>query len=121
MTIRHNLFAIVASTFLSLFVSNGADARGNDAIRVMTRNQYLGADLTPIILAQSPGEFLLAAQTALAQIAANNFPRRAEALAREVRFHRPDVIGLQRGMADLGQPGFQRVIPNPSAALLSWV
>jgi endonuclease/exonuclease/phosphatase family metal-dependent hydrolase len=70
-----------------------------DNLRVMTRNQYLGADLTPVILAQTPAEFLAAAQAALAQIAANDFPTRSDALAREVRNTRPDVIGLQEVFA----------------------
>ncbi len=70
-----------------------------DQIRVMTRNQYLGADLTPVILAQTPAEFFAAAQAALAQIAANDFPYRAQALAREVRNTQPDVIGLQEVFA----------------------
>jgi endonuclease/exonuclease/phosphatase family metal-dependent hydrolase len=64
-------------------------------IKVMTRNQYLGADLTPVILSQTPQEFVAAATTALQQIAANDFPRRAKGLAREVLLTQPDVIGLQ--------------------------
>src|SRR5262245_12932242 len=64
-------------------------------IKVMTRNQYLGADLTPVIQAQTPQEFVAAARTALVQIALNDFPRRAKGLAREVLLTQPDVIGLQ--------------------------
>lgn len=70
-----------------------------DNLRVMTRNQYLGADLTPVILAQTPADFFAAARSALAQIAANDFPYRAQALAREVRNQFPDVIGLQEVFA----------------------
>jgi endonuclease/exonuclease/phosphatase family metal-dependent hydrolase len=61
----------------------------------MTRNQYLGADLAPVILAQSPPEFVAAATAALTQVATNDFPRRAKGFAREVFLTRPDVIGLQ--------------------------
>ena len=78
-----------------LFAAAPAGARGSHAIKVMTRNEYIGADLTPVILAQTPQEFLDAATAALTQIAANNFPRRAKGLAREVFLTRPDVIGLQ--------------------------
>ena len=66
-----------------------------DRVKVMTRNQYLGADLTALILAQSPQEFVDAAKDALAIVAANDFPRRAKRLAAEVAFTRPDLIGLQ--------------------------
>ncbi len=85
-----------------LFVASLAAASGRPRIqnlRVMTRNQYLGADLTPVILAQTPAAFLAAAQAALAQIAANDFPRRSQALAQEVWLYRPEVIGLQEVFA----------------------
>ena len=72
-----------------------AGAGGSHAIKVMTRNEYVGADFTPVILAQTPQDFLVAAEAALTQIAANNFPRRAKGLAREIFLTRPDVIGLQ--------------------------
>jgi hypothetical protein len=71
-----------------------AGASGPHAIKVMTRNQYLGADLTPVILAP-PEDFLEAATAVLTQVALSNFPRRARGLAREVFLTRPDVIGLQ--------------------------
>jgi hypothetical protein len=61
----------------------------------MTRNQYLGADLSPILLAQTFEEFIAAVTTAFAQAAANNFPLRARRLATEVALTEPDLIGLQ--------------------------
>jgi endonuclease/exonuclease/phosphatase family metal-dependent hydrolase len=51
--------------------------------------------LTPVVLAQTQQDFLAAAKTALTQIAANKFPRRAIGLAREAFLTQPDVIGLQ--------------------------
>ena len=78
-----------------VLASGIAHARGGDAIRVMTRNQYLGANLTPLVTATTPQDFAAEAVKALDQIAANDFPKRARALAREVRWTRPDVIGLQ--------------------------
>ncbi len=64
-------------------------------ITVMTRNLYLGADLAPVIDAETPEEFLSAASAALAQVAASNFPERAWALAAEIVEKRPHLIGLQ--------------------------
>jgi endonuclease/exonuclease/phosphatase family metal-dependent hydrolase len=61
----------------------------------MTRNQYLGADLSPILLAQTPDEFIAALAAAFAQAAANNFPLRARRFATEVALTEPDLIGLQ--------------------------
>ena len=64
-------------------------------IRVMTRNQYLGADLAPVISATTADGFLVAATAALEQIAANDFPERAKALAEEIADKRPHLVGLQ--------------------------
>jgi hypothetical protein len=87
---------IVIGLFLILSSALQARASGQlGFIKVMTRNQYLGADLTPVILAQTPQAFIQAATAALGQIAANDFPRRAKGLAREVLLTQPDVIGLQ--------------------------
>lgn len=68
---------------------------GSNMVNVMTRNQYLGADLTPVILAKTEDEFLEAATDALTTIAANNFPLRAQRLAKEVALTKPDLISLQ--------------------------
>jgi endonuclease/exonuclease/phosphatase family metal-dependent hydrolase len=61
----------------------------------MTQNQYLGADLTPIILSQTPEEFSTAVVTAFTQAAVNNFPLRAQRFATQVALSEPDLIGLQ--------------------------
>ena len=60
------LLALAGVLFVSL-ISTPAVA-GRDVIRVMTRNQYLGADLTPIVLSQEPTDFIAAATAALGQI-----------------------------------------------------
>ena len=86
---------ILVGLILLLSSALSAQASGVSAIKVMTRNQYLGADLTPVILAQTPQAFIHAATVALGQIAANDFPRRAKGLAKEVQLTQPDVIGLQ--------------------------
>jgi endonuclease/exonuclease/phosphatase family metal-dependent hydrolase len=61
----------------------------------MTRNQYLGASLNPVLTAPTPASFVAAVQTVLAQMAASNFPERAEALADEIVSARPHLVGLQ--------------------------
>ncbi len=66
-----------------------------NSIKVMTRNQYLGADLDPLIQAQTPEEFYDAAAEILEQIAFNFFPLRAQRLATEIAVSKPDLIGLQ--------------------------
>lgn len=69
-------------------------------IDVMTQNQYLGADLTPVVDAGArqpfdPVAFNTAVITALAQVAANLPEQRQVALAREIAGRSPHVVGLQ--------------------------
>jgi len=87
------VLALVGLLFLGVFLPPAA--AGGDIVKVMTRNQYLGADLTPLVTAGSLEDFLAAAKAALQQIAANNFPLRARRLAAEVALTKPDLIGLQ--------------------------
>ena len=73
---------------------------GAAEIDVMTQNQYLGADLTPVLGAASadpfdPVAFSAAVVDALAKIAATRPGERARALAAEIAQRKPDVVGLQ--------------------------
>jgi hypothetical protein len=61
----------------------------------MTRNIYLGADLTPVLTAETLEEFIVAANGVLAQITATKFPERAWALAAEIVEKKPHLVGLQ--------------------------
>lgn len=64
-------------------------------LRVITQNEYLGADLSPIVAARSPAAFDAAVLDALDQVAANDFPARARALAAQIAATRPELVGLQ--------------------------
>jgi endonuclease/exonuclease/phosphatase family metal-dependent hydrolase len=64
-------------------------------ITVMTRNLYLGTDLTPLFAAKTLNEILVGTGRAWAEIETNNFPARAQAIAKEIQQSRPDVVGLQ--------------------------
>jgi len=70
---------------------------GNDKadIKVMTQNQYLGADLTPIMLAITNEEYAAAVAGALQSVAANNFQERALALAESIADRQPHLVALQ--------------------------
>ncbi|HYH53570.1 MAG TPA: endonuclease/exonuclease/phosphatase family protein [Solirubrobacterales bacterium] len=73
---------------------HGQQGKGHVA-NVMTRNLYLGADLTPAILAPTLPEFVAANGQILREVTANNFPVRAEGLADEILAAEPDLVGLQ--------------------------
>jgi hypothetical protein len=83
---------VLAALLTPSFLFAGA---GKPDIVVITQNQYLGADLTPIIAAQSPGEYNLAVLDALFSIADNNFPERAVALAESIADRDAHLVGLQ--------------------------
>ena len=105
----------VVTTLLLIAVSAGpaaahgrGHAYGHDhahgdgkPITVMTRNLYLGADLTRAFAAlQAPPDrqldVLIGATTTIRAIVdQTNFPLRAQRLAAEIADHRPDLIGLQ--------------------------
>jgi endonuclease/exonuclease/phosphatase family metal-dependent hydrolase len=85
------IIVLVAMVFLLGATAAFADSE----VTVMTRNLYLGTDLSPVLAAQTPEEFSAAVQAAAAQIAANNFPERARALAAEIVEKQPHLVGLQ--------------------------
>ena len=61
----------------------------------MTRNLYLGADLTPAIASTSIGGFIEANGEILRTVDASDFPVRAKGLAEEILEQEPDLVGLQ--------------------------
>jgi hypothetical protein len=86
---------LAAVLMLSGSGSSAADERNTPSLSVMSRNQYFGTDLAPVATAPDVSSFLDAARAALAEIAANDFPARAEALAREIAERRPHIVALQ--------------------------
>ena len=99
----------------------GAEAAGKPRpVGVMTRNLYLGADLTPAIAAGNPAALAIAATGIWQQVQATNFPERAKALASEIKKGAPLLVGLQEvalwrtGPPD-GPPGFPG-LPNATPA-----
>lgn len=63
-------------------------------IKVMTQNQYLGADLSPVIEA-TPEQYPFAIVDALQAIAINNIPERAKSLAESIADRQPHLVALQ--------------------------
>jgi endonuclease/exonuclease/phosphatase family metal-dependent hydrolase len=80
---------------MGLVMMQGAAFAGKEELSVLTRNLYLGADLTPAMAAQNETEFVTAVSGILGTIALNNFPERAEALASEIAEKMPHLVGLQ--------------------------
>jgi hypothetical protein len=92
------LAALIALTAIA--VAPGAEAKPKKQkkavpVKVMTRNIYLGADLSPALNAQTAQEFVAANGAILREVDQTDFPRRSVGLAAEIDQHRPDLIGLQ--------------------------
>jgi len=91
--------ATLPSLFGAALISSTSLAAPPD-IDVMTQNQYIGADLAPVLAAASadpfdPAAFNTAVVQTLGKIAAGNPQQRAKALAAEIAKRNPDVVGLQ--------------------------
>ena len=86
---------LAAIAALAIFASSAAFAGSKIDIHVMTQNQYLGADLDPVITAETPEAANAAAIQALIDLSNNNFPERVEALAGSILEKRPHLVALQ--------------------------
>ena len=89
---------LVALAGVALTTAPGAEAKPKkkgQAVKVMTRNVFLGADLGPGLDAGSIGEFVQANGGILREVTETDFPRRSRALAAEIRNKKPDLVGLQ--------------------------
>lgn len=102
---------VIFSGFVVLS-GQSAIAGGISKVRVMTQNQYLGADLTPIVAAEEAAEFNAAVITALSQVAANNYPERVQSLAATIAERSPHLVGLQEMFA-FGCEPVSFTMPDP--------
>src|SRR5512145_1802661 len=66
-----------------------------EAIDVMTQNQYLGADIAPLIGAIGTDGFNAAVVKALEQISDNQTVARVTKLAGQISGRQPHLVGLQ--------------------------
>lgn len=88
--------SVLMSVALCLFWISPAVAAG-PKITVMTRNLYLGADLTRILTA-APEEVPNQVAKVFEIVQQTDFPARARGLAAEVKATGPDLIGLQEAV-----------------------
>lgn len=89
---RSVVLVLVLGAFAAL---PGAAAAKRVTLKVMTRNLYLGADLTPGVQATGLQGLVNAAGEILHQVDQNKFQVRAKGLAAEILGKQPDLVGLQ--------------------------
>lgn len=95
---RSLLCAVLTTALVAATVgvaAPAAQADGGPKVTVMTRNVYLGGDLTPSISAPTLPAFLTANAALLSHVDLVNFPQRATLLAAEITKNKPDLVGLQ--------------------------
>ena len=94
------IVGLLAALVMTL-LPGAADAKGNGKsnshqLTVMTRNLYLGADLSPALNSSSVNGAVDAAYQIEQQVHRTKFPSvRAASLAKEIQKAKPDVVGLQ--------------------------
>jgi endonuclease/exonuclease/phosphatase family metal-dependent hydrolase len=90
-------------------------------VKVMTRNLYLGADLTPAIVATTPLALALAGTQIWNTVLATDFPARAVLLAKEIADAEPDLIGLQEAAIwRTGQPDGPPILGGTAATTVEF-
>lgn len=95
-------YMIIVFVTLFVFVASASAFYFKDTVKTMTRNLYLGADIFKVLeAAENPDPQLggldipIAVAELFQTVQYTNFPERAEALANEIWFHRPHLVGLQ--------------------------
>jgi endonuclease/exonuclease/phosphatase family metal-dependent hydrolase len=101
-----------------LVLAPAADAKPA-TVKVMTRNLYLGADLTPGVQATSLQGLVDAAGGILNQVDENDFPKRAKGLAAEILAKQPDLVGLQEAALWRTEPCDKSPLP-PAATTVRY-
>lgn len=71
------------------------DNQGTGAIKVMSRNVFVGVDVDAVLAAGSADEIPVIVAQVYPMLFTNDFHDRAAALAREIHETKPDLIGLQ--------------------------
>ena len=106
--------ALCAFAVLAAVATQADAAKAKPKVKVMTRNLYLGADLSPGTQATNFQELVDGAGQILNQVDANKFQVRAKGLATEILNKKPDLVGLQEAALWRDAPCSDPVIP-PSA------
>ena len=85
----------VLLTISSPVLAGKDNAHRAGQITAMTQNLYVGAEILSIAVAPGLCELMEAANAAVEQVLANDFPQRAGALAALIAAEAPEVVGLQ--------------------------
>ena len=95
---RYAFHSVILSAALLAFTITGCDTTDTPAtsaeVTVMSYNLYLGADIFDLV-GSTPQEIPIIAGALFAEVAATDYPLRAQAIASITAEHSPALIGLQ--------------------------
>jgi endonuclease/exonuclease/phosphatase family metal-dependent hydrolase len=117
--VRSQLAASIAGLFAALLVLSPVAEAKPATVKVMSRNVYLGADLTPGVQATSLQALVTGAGQILNEVDTNDFRVRAKGLAAEILKQQPDLVGLQEAALWRTQPCDKNPLP-PSATTVRY-
>jgi hypothetical protein len=93
---RRSVLAVVVLALVATAFPTMAEAKKKGPkITVMTRNVFLGADLSPAIGAATIADAIDGAGEIWNEMQSTKFPERAKPLAREIKRSKADLVGLQ--------------------------
>ena len=108
---KTRMSALIAGALLALALPTVAEAKKGPKLTVMTRNVFLGADLSPAINAPTLDAAIDGAGVIWNEMQSTKFAERAKPLAREIKRSKADLVGLQevalwrkQTPSDLGGP-----------------
>jgi endonuclease/exonuclease/phosphatase family metal-dependent hydrolase len=107
-------YAACAIVIASILAGPAEARKAHPKVKVMTRNLYLGADLSLGTRATTVQDLVDAAGRILNQVDANKFQVRAKGLAGEILKKKPDLVGLQEAALWRDAPCTDSIMP-PSA------
>jgi endonuclease/exonuclease/phosphatase family metal-dependent hydrolase len=98
-TVRTLIVTVTAWAVCGTAWAQRADGGKRD-VDIMTVNLYVGSEFTPVTSLNPadpdfPTKLLTGVATIYGRIVASNFPKRAEALARDIARRAPDILALQ--------------------------
>ena len=117
--VRARFAASIAGFFAALLIVTAVAEAQPATVKVMSRNVYLGADLTPGVQATSLQALVTGAGTILNEVDTNDFRIRAKGLAAEILKQQPDLVGLQEAALWRTQPCDKNPLP-PSATTVRY-
>lgn len=113
---KSTAFRLLAVLLLLITATVQAHEGDRRALRVMTQNMYIGADVSNIVNTTDINELPLKVHQTFATVDASDFPARARAFAEQVKDSHPDVIGLQEVSLIRVQEQSDFLIGNPQLA-----